>query len=50
MRGRVKELHYEYCVPKPQHFITLIDTDKMDVPPLVEPEKSSIDINILLIV
>jgi len=54
MRPRVKELHYEYCAPKPIRFFTLWDTEVKSPPDHDSPEaiaeRDSIDIHIHLVV
>lgn len=54
MRSRVKELHYEYCAPKPKRFFTLWDSAMHSPPDVDSPEaiaeKESIDIYIHLVV
>lgn len=54
MRSRVKELHYEYCAPKPIRFFTLWDSHVQSPPDAESPEaiaeRESIDIYIHLVV
>lgn len=54
MRSRVKELHYEYCAPKPKRFFTLWDTQLARPPSddsdTAQSERDSIDIHIHLLV
>lgn len=28
MRSRIKDLHYQYCVPKPKFHFRMVDTEK----------------------
>ena len=54
MQSRVKELHYEYCAPKPERFFNLWDSDKISPPAAdseeAKAEKESINIYIHLVV
>jgi len=44
MRSRVKDLHYEYCVPKPVFHFRLYDT-KLEPYPETETEEAQAEIN-----
>lgn len=54
MRSRVKDLHYEYCIPKPQFHFKLWDTERQTYPDNeteeAQAEISSIDIHVHLVV
>ena len=44
MRSSVRDLHYEYCVPKPKYHYKLWDDEVEKFPSVNDAETQSIDI------